>query len=115
MKKKEEDPEYVGKRMNKQSENGLAWCTLDYRFTYHIEDKDKLKVEERDECLKGMVEGIQKFWKETSLGTLLLMNEEDIAGELEFLAKKFSNDLLTIQIDEDMIHYQCKDERGFDF
>lgn len=110
-KKTEEDPEYTGKRMTKQSGDGLGWCTLDYRFTYHMKDKDKLEVGKRDECLKGMIKGIEEFWEETGLERLLLMSEEDIVDQLQLLAQKYGNDLLVIHIDEDMIHYQCMDER----
>ncbi|WP_289285207.1 M56 family metallopeptidase [Parablautia intestinalis] len=109
--KREQDPEYEGEHMNRQSEDGLAWCTLDYRFTYHIADKDKLKVAERDECLEGMISGIRRFWEETDLETLLLMSEEDIVDRFRILAKKYGSDLLTIEVNEDMVVYQCKDER----
>ncbi len=62
--------------------------------------------------LKGMIKGIEEFWEETGLERLLLMSEENIVDQLQLLAQKYSNDLLVIHIDEDMIHYQCMDERN---
>ncbi len=111
--KKEKDPDYSGRRLNRQSENRLAWCMVDYQFTYHITDKERLTVGERDECLMGMMTDIHRFWEETGLESLLLMEEDDIVEQFQFFAKKNSNDLLTIRIDGSMVHYQYNDERGY--
>lgn len=101
----------VGLRLADKEEQRV-WDTIRRDNRLSIE-KSALSLE-REDLEEDFEAENREFWEGTNLENLLLM-EEDIAGRLQFLANKYSNDLLMIQIDEDMIHYQCKDERGFAF
>lgn len=94
-------------RWSKNSEQGNgAWCTLDYQFSYRISDKERLTVGERDRRISGVMQGIQKFWEEHSLRELLQMSEQDVVEYFQTLTEEYSNELLTITIDEDQVLFQ---------
>lgn len=112
--KPEADPaygQYLPQKIKEQNGQS-AWCDLYYRFSYHIADKKAITVEARDRSIRGMMEGITEFWNETSLETLLVMTEEDVAKALDKIAAENSNDKITISISEDQISFDCMNELG---
>lgn len=98
---------------NLEKRSKFAWCRLYYQFPYHISNKEKLTVGERDYRVGSVVDGIQTFWDETSLDDLLNMTEDDIILYMQELASKYSNDLITISIAKDQVQFEKMDERKY--
>ncbi len=89
-----------------------AWCRLYYQFSYDISDNNNLTIGERDRCLAGVINGIQRFWDETSLDELLNMSESDMVSLLKNITAQYSNDLITVIIDENDVGFEHMDERS---
>ena len=112
--RKEEDPilnQYLPSKTAKENGYG-AWCNLFYPFSYHIADKKTLTVGERDACISNMISEIQDFWNGTDIDEMLGMTEGDIVGKLKEIAAEYSNDDITIIIQEDSVSFEKMDERG---
>ena len=95
--------------------SSLAWCNLWYQFPYHIADKSKLTVEERDRAVGGMINAIQTFWDETSLDDLLKMTKSEVLDKMVFLADEYSSDFISITIDQNQVQFEGMDERRFNY
>ncbi len=111
--RKEEDPilnQYLPSKTAEENGYG-AWCDLFYPFSYHIADKKTLTVGERDACISNMISEIQDFWNGTDIDEMLGMTEGDIAGRLKEIAAEYSNDDITIIIQEDSVSFEKMDER----
>ena len=111
--RKEEDPilnQYLPSKTAEENGYG-AWCDLFYPFSYHIADKKTLTVGERDACISNMISEIQDFWNGTDIEEMLGMTEDDIVGKLKEIAAEYSNDNITIIIQEDSVSFEKMDER----
>ena len=111
--RKEEDPilnQYLPSKTAEENGYG-AWCDLFYPFSYHIADKKTLTVGERDACISNMISEIQDFWNGTDIDEMLGMTEGDIVGKLKEIAAEYSNDNITIIIQEDSVSFEKMDER----
>lgn len=110
----EEDPVFGEYTLDKSEEKNKrsAWCNLYYQFSYHIPDKSKIKVGERDRCIGGMLNSIQTFWEETSLDELLKMEKSDILAVLQSFAERHSNELISVSIDA--VQVEKMDERNIE-
>ena len=111
--RKEEDPilnQYLPSKTAEENGYG-AWCDLFYPFSYHIADKKTLTVGERDACISNMISEIQDFWNGTDIEEMLGMTEDDIVGRLKEIAAEYSNDDITIIIQEDSVSFEKMDER----
>lgn len=94
-------------------EAAYALCDLYYQFSYHVSDKQKVTVGERDRCVGGMLKGIEDFWEQTDIDELLKMEKTDIIEKLNELAKKYSTQNITFTImPEDQIGFERMDERS---
>ena len=95
--------------------NGNVYCSLYYQMSYHISDKSKITVGERDRCVGGVINGIQKFWDETSIDELLGMSKDDMIAKLQGFANQYSNNLITITFEPTFegFGFEQIDERGF--
>ena len=92
--------------------NGLsAWCDFYYQFSYHLTDKNAITVAERDRCVGGMLREVQRFWEETDLDELLKMDEAGVTARLKQTAEKYSNNLISITINEEQVQFEHMDER----
>ena len=112
--RKEEDPilnQYLPSKTAEENGYG-AWCDLFYQFSYHIADKQTLTVGERDACISNMISEIQDFWNGTDIDEMLGMTEGDIVGKLKEIAAEYSNDDITIIIQEESVSFEKMDERG---
>ena len=90
----------------------LTWCQMYYSFRYHVSDKEKVTVGERDCAVGGMLDGIEDFWGQTDIEELLKMDKSDIIVKLNELAKKYSTRNITITVaKDDQIGFECMDER----
>lgn len=109
----QEDPilgEYV---LGKSDEvNGrAAWCNLFYQFSYHIPDNSRITVGERDRCVGGMVDSVQAAWDGLDLDELLKMEKSDMIAILKQQAEEYSNELISISIDDQQVSFEKMDER----
>ncbi|MFA9466646.1 MAG: M56 family metallopeptidase [Velocimicrobium sp.] len=95
--------------------NGNVYSSLYYQMSYQISDKSKITVGERDRCVGGVINGIQKFWDETSIDELLGMSKDDMLAKLQGFANQYSNDLITITFEptSEWFGFEQIDERGF--
>ena len=59
-----------------------------------------------------MISEIQDFWNGTDIDEMLGMTEDDIVGRLKEIAAEYSNDDITIIIQEDSVSFEKMDERG---
>ncbi|WMJ87152.1 M56 family metallopeptidase [Anaerocolumna sp. MB42-C2] len=96
--KPEEAPSFGGSPLIKEAsdDNGNLYCSLYYQMSYHISDKSKITVGERDRCVGGVINGIQKFWDGAGINELLSMSKDDMIAKLKDFAKQYSNKLITI-------------------
>lgn len=106
-----EDSAYVPAMLSMPSEDGWAWNTLWYRFSYHIDDPEGLTVGERDDCIRAFIESAEAFWADAGLEALLQMTEEEVAEALAQIAADCSTAGMTLRIDADQIQFEHKDER----
>ena len=60
-----------------------------------------------------MISAIQTFWNNTDIENLLKMSESDIVEKLEKLAALYSNEGVTITINEEQVQFESMDERGY--
>ena len=112
----EEDPRFSASLPERTAEeNGIvtAWCDLYYDLSYHITDKSKVTVAERDALVGGMINAINTFWRDTDLDALLTMTEDDVVSWLNAWADTASTENVKFNpITEDNIHFEACDERG---
>ncbi len=105
----------LGDTCTKSLEDGevqYAWCQMYYQFSYHVADREKATVGERDRCVGGMVEAIEAFWDETDIEDILKMEKSDLIKELNRLARKYSSDNIIITVGtEEQIGLESIDER----
>lgn len=95
-----------------QNGYGLAWCSLDYSFSYHISDKEKVSIGERDNQIGKMMHEIQDYWDSSDIDEILQMTKTDMLEWLQSIASKYSNRNITITILDDQTYFECMDERG---
>ncbi|MBD5154190.1 MAG: M56 family metallopeptidase [Oscillibacter sp.] len=112
----EEDPGFSSSMHGRTVEgNGIviAWCDLYYDISYHITDKSKVTVAERDALVGGMINAINTFWQDTDLEALLQMTEEDVVSQFNLWGAEYSTENITFNpITADNIHFEACDERG---
>ena len=87
------------------------WCDFSYQYSYHIADKETVKIGDRDRCVAGMLSAVQKFWDETTLADLLTMTKDDIISRLTSLAAEYSSNAITITINTEQIHFEHTEKR----
>ncbi len=112
----EEDPFY-NQYLPQKTGNGngqSAFCDLFYQFSYHIADKKAITVEERDQCIGGVLSGIRQYWEAAKLEDLLKMGKADIAAKLQEIADTYSSRQLVVTIPDDGITFERMDERVSD-
>lgn len=107
--KPEEDPWWGG--FDYMEAEGDMWCRLYFQFSYHISDKSRVTVGERDRCVEGMMARILKFWRETELEERIKLSEEEVARQFEIWAEECSSEAVTVNTDKDQIQYEALDER----
>lgn len=107
-----EDPVLGNFDLTKETEdNGhRAWANLFYQLTYHISDENKLTVGERDHALKGVIDGIQKYWNNADMDSLLAMNTEQMMKKISGIAGQYSTSLIQISFTNEEIHFECMSE-----
>ncbi len=101
-----------GREESAQNGYGMAWCSLDYCFSYHIADKEKVTIGERDGQIGKMMREIQDYWASSDIDEILQMTESDMSELLHAAAKKYSSRNITITILDDGTRFECMDERG---
>lgn len=111
---REEDPVHDRYLPDKiVAESGMAaWCSLFYQFSYHIDDKNVVTVEERDRCIGGFMEAVHAFWEDTDVESMLKMEEKDVVEELQRIAALWSDGHIAITVREDYVSFEHMDERG---
>lgn len=93
-----------------KDERGM-YCRLYFEIFYHIPDKNKLTVGERDNSIFGALNEIQAFWDNTAVNELIKTNKEQIVSMLEDIGAKYSSDKISIYFDAERIGFECMDER----
>ncbi len=101
-----------GKEEYAQGGYGMAWCSLDCGFSYHIADREKVTIGERDGQIGKMVREIQDYWESSDIDEILQMTESDMLEWLQSIAAKYSSRNVTITILDDQTGFECMDERG---
>ena len=91
-----------------------AWCSLHYAFSYHISDKETVRVGERDDCLGGMMDSIRGYWESSTVDQLVSMTEEEMLETLQAIAEKYSSQRIRITLLEDQVAFETMDERMHD-
>ncbi len=94
-----------------QNGYGSAWCALDYGFSYHISDKEKVSIGERDDQVGGMVREIQDYWDSADINEILQLAKSDLLKQLQSIAAKYSNQNIAITILDDQTYFESMDER----
>ena len=91
-----------------------AWCSLYYTFSYHISDKDTVRIGERDSAVGGMMDSIRGFWEASTVDQLVQMTEKERLETLHAIAEKYSSRGITITILDDQTAFEAMDERVVD-
>lgn len=87
-----------------------AFANLFYHLPYHISDENELTVGERDRVLAGTINGVQQYWDNMSIDTLLTMSEDSIVKEIKAIAEQYSNALIEVSFTNDDIGFECMSE-----
>jgi beta-lactamase regulating signal transducer with metallopeptidase domain len=95
----------------KQKDQIKAWCSMNYQLSYHIADDTKLTVGERDRCIGGVIQEIQKYWDETKVETFLSLEKKDLIESLSRIAENYSNESIMISIPNEQVQFEKLDER----
>ena len=103
--------EYLPQKIT--NENGVAWCSLYYQFSYNISDVEAITVNERDRQIEDMINAIHVFWNNADIENVLKMSESDIVQELKKIAEKYSTKYITITTNEEQVQFECMDERAY--
>lgn len=109
----EENPvfdEYLPQK-TAEAHGNAAWCSLYYRFSYHIADRETVTVGERDRQIVGMQNAVRAYWEGMDIETLLQMEEEELWETLKKLAEAYSTERVRIAVDRDALHFERADER----
>ncbi|MCM1252163.1 MAG: M56 family metallopeptidase [Clostridium sp.] len=117
MSEPEKDPVvtiYFPDKMEYGSDYRLAYCGMEYAFSYHIADKESVTVYERDHCVGGMMNAVQEFWENTDINDALALSKEDIIKRLEEISAQYSSDKVTINVLPDKVFYESMDERNIE-
>lgn len=93
-----------------KDERGI-YCRLYFEIFYHIPDKNKLTVGERDDSIFGALNEIQAFWDNTASKDILKTNKEQIVSMLESIGARYSSEKISIYFDAERIGFECMDER----
>ena len=88
-----------------------AWCSLHYAFSYHISDKETVRVGERDDGLGGMMDSIRGYWESSTVDQLVSMTEEEMLETLQAIAEKYSSQRIRITLLEDQVAFETMDEQ----
>lgn len=109
----EEDPSFTGGDFVKQTaaDGKAAWSELYYQFSYHISDRAAVTVGERDRCVEGFLNAVQRFWEETPLEDLLRLSEAEVVSHLQELAAQNSTQNVAISTDSDRIYFESMNEQ----
>lgn len=114
----EDDPRFfrdLPMKVNEEDGSVNAWCSLYYDLSYHIADKSRTTVRERDAVVGGMMNAIDVFWRDTELEALLSMTEEDVVSWLNAWAAEASTENVVINpVTADEIAFEAYDERGME-
>lgn len=97
-----------------QDSSRSAWCSLYYTFSYHISDKDTVRIGERDSAVGGMMDSIRGFWEASTVDQLVQMTEKEMLETLHAIAEKYSSRGITITILDDQTAFEAMDERVVD-
>ncbi len=97
---------------SKEDTQGLAWCSLYCTYSYHISDREKVSIGERDDYVGGMRKSIEAFWESSSLDQLLKMSEDDMKKTIHAIAEKYSSRMIDIKIHDDETSFERMDERN---
>ncbi|MDE7478410.1 MAG: hypothetical protein K2M91_10750, partial [Lachnospiraceae bacterium] len=103
------------KDVTAQNGNANAWCSLYYSFSYHILDKEKATIGERDERIGKVIGDIENYWETSDVEELLKMTEDDMIETLHQIAAKYSSDDITITIMDKRTSFESMDERRIEF
>lgn len=95
---------YLTKEENDNTRAALA--NLFYQLTYHITDEKRLTVGERDYALAGVINGIQQYWDNADINTLIAMDAEKMLKELKTIAADYSTELIEISFVNDTVHFE---------
>lgn len=111
-----ENPGFGGDPLIKEvnDNTGLVYCSLYYQMSYHIPDKSRITVGERDRCVGGVINAIQSLWDSTDIEELLSMSQTEVIDQLQDFAKQYSNDLITINFNptKEGVSFEQMDERS---
>lgn len=108
------DPEYqasLPQKTDMSNERFPVWCDFGYSFSYHIANQDILTVGERDRCIGGMINAVEKFWNDTTLNDLLTMTKDDVISRLNSLAAEYSTNDIVITISAEQVHFDHTEKR----
>ncbi|MEA5066918.1 MAG: M56 family metallopeptidase [Eubacteriales bacterium] len=80
-----------------------SWWNLSYRGGYHIPDKTKVTVGERDRALGAVTDGIIDHVLKQDVPDLTSMDDEAVYAHLARVAAQFSDDRISISIPREQV------------
>lgn len=95
----EEDIKLGFFNLKKEDTSGYKGYNLDYWIYYHISDKTKLTVEEREHIFSELQEEIKQFWNNMKLEEVERMSTESLTTQLNKIAKQFSTQEIRFKLD----------------
>lgn len=73
-----------------------VWDNVDCYVSYVVTDKDSVTVGERDQCVGGMMDAVERLWKGMDAGAALEMKRGDFHSRVVNLAKEYSSKDITV-------------------
>lgn len=76
--------------------SAYVWDNMNCHVSYYVTDKDTVTVGERDRCIGGMMDEVERLWKEMDAGAVLEMKRGDFQSKMVNLTKKYSSKEITL-------------------
>ncbi|WP_167958217.1 M56 family metallopeptidase [Anaerosporobacter faecicola] len=103
--KAEEDPIHMITLPQRQL-GEYSWCDFWFQFTYHITDPAQITVEERDKCIRGMIDDVQEYYDTCTNSELIKMKKSDVISYIEKTMEKYNNQKIKISIYNEQVGFE---------
>ena len=73
------------------NQSAYVWDNMNCHVSYSVTDKDTVTVGERDQCMGGMMDEVERLWNEMDAEAALEMKQGEFQTKVVDLTKKYSS------------------------
>ncbi len=78
------------------NQSAYVWDNMNCHVSYSVTDKDTVTVGERDQCMGGMMDEVERLWNEMDAEAALEMKQGEFQTKVVDLTKKYSSKNVTL-------------------